>query len=177
MDNKIRKFVITGGPCTGKTSVILELEKKGFQIVSEVAREIIEREQALGGNNFPWIDLDRFNQELVKMQLEKEKAISAEIAFLDRGILDNLAYYTWNNNIPIPELIEAAKTSDYSAVFLLDRLNLYEKDSVRKEDIDKARKLHEEISKVYEEAGFKVIRIPPVSVKERVKMILSQLKI
>ena len=38
-------YVITGGPGTGKTSLIEELKIVGYQTVKEVARDIIKEQQ------------------------------------------------------------------------------------------------------------------------------------
>ncbi len=45
---KTRKIVITGGPGTGKTSVIEGLEEHGYFCLHEVSREIIREAQKKG---------------------------------------------------------------------------------------------------------------------------------
>ena len=40
--------VITGAPCSGKTTLIDQLAGNGFQTVPEVARQYCESEMALG---------------------------------------------------------------------------------------------------------------------------------
>lgn len=44
----VKKYVITGGPGTGKSSIILALEKKGEHIVHEAAEDFIKLQQARG---------------------------------------------------------------------------------------------------------------------------------
>jgi predicted ATPase len=36
----MRTFVITGGPCTGKTTLIDNLKQQGFPILEEIARKV-----------------------------------------------------------------------------------------------------------------------------------------
>lgn len=43
-------FIFTGGPGSGKTSVLNELAQRGYLIVPEVARAIIKQQQDIGGN-------------------------------------------------------------------------------------------------------------------------------
>ena len=56
MLTKTGLYVITGGPGTGKTSLIEELKTVGYQTVKEVARDIIKEQQLQGGNALPWKD-------------------------------------------------------------------------------------------------------------------------
>jgi predicted ATPase len=42
MNSKIKKYVLTGGPGTGKTTVLEILSLRGYNIISETAREIIK---------------------------------------------------------------------------------------------------------------------------------------
>jgi predicted ATPase len=51
------RIIISGGPGFGKTTLILELEKAGFQCVHESSREIIHEQMQSGGNFLPWKDL------------------------------------------------------------------------------------------------------------------------
>ncbi len=43
-----RWHVITGAPCSGKTTVIRDLERRGFRVVHETARAWIEEELQKG---------------------------------------------------------------------------------------------------------------------------------
>ncbi len=43
-------FILTGGPGSGKTSVLTALAQKGFLTVPEVGRKIIKEQQLIGGN-------------------------------------------------------------------------------------------------------------------------------
>ncbi|PIS15984.1 hypothetical protein COT62_00785 [Candidatus Roizmanbacteria bacterium CG09_land_8_20_14_0_10_41_9] len=41
-------YVITGAPSAGKTTLLKELEKKGYTVIYEAARIIIDREMKKG---------------------------------------------------------------------------------------------------------------------------------
>ncbi|MDB0043619.1 ATP-binding protein, partial [Flavobacteriaceae bacterium] len=47
-----KKILITGGPGTGKTELINELENQGFNCEKEISREITESEQKKGVDQF-----------------------------------------------------------------------------------------------------------------------------
>ena len=42
----MEKYIITGGPCTGKTTMLEQIAQKGFKKIEECAREIIQEEEA-----------------------------------------------------------------------------------------------------------------------------------
>lgn len=44
---QIRPFIFTGTPGSGKTSVIVELEKSGYVVVPESATDVISQEQGI----------------------------------------------------------------------------------------------------------------------------------
>jgi predicted ATPase len=77
--------VITGGPCSGKTTLIDLLADKGFQTVPEIARLYMEKEIAKGRT----IDdirenVDALERSLIEIQLRFERALrTTDIAFLD----------------------------------------------------------------------------------------------
>ena len=49
-------YVLTGGPGTGKTSLINGLSEKGYCCIPEVAREIIKKQVNNRGSALPWAD-------------------------------------------------------------------------------------------------------------------------
>ena len=72
---EIKKIVITGGPCAGKTTGMSyleqELSKMGYKVVflNESATEIILNGLDLGANK---TNLD-FERNIIQLQIEKEK--------------------------------------------------------------------------------------------------------
>ncbi|RLI44817.1 hypothetical protein DRO69_06575, partial [Candidatus Bathyarchaeota archaeon] len=46
---KTRKCVITGGPGSGKTTLVNKLSSLGFKVIPEAARLVVEREAKLTG--------------------------------------------------------------------------------------------------------------------------------
>ena len=101
----IKKVVLTGGPCAGKSTAIAKISKvfteKGYEVlvVPETATEIINMGIKPFGNNK--INMYDFQKFILSHQLEKERLINKYInlnkgknilVIYDRGILDNMAY-------------------------------------------------------------------------------------
>lgn len=172
-----KKYVLTGGPCTGKTTTLNFLGKRGFQTLPEVPRIIIDHQLSINGNILPWKEFRSFQKEVLLKQIEFESKLqNASIAFLDRGIPDQLAYYRLHKVEPWDFLVETARKVRYDGVFLLDMLPTYETDSARKEDPETAKKIHSLINESYSDLGYDVVSVPPLSVEERIELILSNVK-
>ena len=61
--------VLSGGPGAGKTSVLAELEQRGFRCVAEVARQIIQ-EQVRGGDALPWGNRERYCRLMLERSID-----------------------------------------------------------------------------------------------------------
>ena len=61
-------FVITGGPGSGKTTLVEALRRAGYACSVEAGRAIIQDQVARGGRALPWIDPAAFAQMDVEIQ-------------------------------------------------------------------------------------------------------------
>lgn len=170
-----KKYVLTGGPGVGKSAMIDIFVARGYSIVPETARMVIEEEQARNSDILPWRDLLRFQEVVARKQLEAEMKICEQEVFLDRGIVDGYAYCK-QGNIPAPKnLIDNAR-GRYDAVFLLAPLAHYENDHVRKEDKEFQAVIHALIEEAYRKFGYDIIHVPALHIHERAEFILKIIK-
>ena len=171
-------YAITGGPSSGKTSLINELKKMGHNTVPESARLYIDTEISKG-NTIDKIreDEKRFQEEVIKLKEKLESQYDKDkLIFFDRGMHDSLAYmrsYGYKVEDWFESIIEAAT---YAKVFLLEPLAKYEEDYARTESKEFSRSIHGLLHEAYSEFGMKPISVPPVNVKERVKFIMSEVE-
>ena len=98
---KIWKFVITGGPCAGKTEAIKiikqELTNKGLKVIAvpETATELISSEITpweLGRNKFQFLILERSLNKEITAEKAAECFDQDVVIIYDRGLLDGKAY-------------------------------------------------------------------------------------
>jgi predicted ATPase len=168
--------VITGAPCTGKTTLIDQLADKGFQTVEETARQYFERELAKGRT----IDEVRQNgpantRSITNMQLNLEpKLYAKDESFLDRGIPDCLTFFRVFGLDP-NELLPECFHNRYASVFILDQLPLQRETALGPEDTVTADFLDEWLECDYNSLGYRVVRVPVLSPKERLTFVLDSL--
>lgn len=173
------RYVITGAPCTGKSTLIAHIKTYNYNVFPEVAREIIKQELASNNDNVPWINNQGFSELVIKQQLSDYKNASIGINFYDRAIPDVIAYFNYykQNNLKEQFYPLAKKHLYQKDVFILPPWKkIYEEDSERKESFEEAIIIHEKLFETYRSLGYKIILVPFASTEERVKFILSHLK-
>ena len=175
----IEKIAITGAPGSGKSSILKELEYAYQErIIPEAAEDIIKYLQAKG-NPEPWL-LPGFQNQILKLQLQREKQAEEcqGRVFIDRGILDGLAYYQLRGQTPTKEMQKAISTTPgrYQKVFLAEIGDHCQKTGVRREDLEEARILQELQYKNYTDAGYTVERLPYERIEERARRVLNSLE-
>jgi len=168
-------YVITGAPCSGKTSVINALEQRGFRVVHEVARAYIDDEISKG-KSLKQIKSDtyRFENHIFMTKLKIEAALPTdELIFLDRAVPDSIAYFQFDGLDP-SQPIKKSKDVRYKKIFLFDRL-AFLKDGVRSEDDHLADRLDNLLEEAYRKLQYKIVRVPAISVEDRTAFILERL--
>ncbi len=174
LNQQTLRYAITGGPGIGKTTVLNILSGLGYNIVPEAAREVIEAEQAVGGDAVPWKDADKFQVKVLDLQLKYEGAVSGQSVFCDRGIVDGHGYCAFFGD-KAPEAIAELGRGRYAKVFILDRLPVYENDSARLEDEKTAIGIHQAVIDAYRSFGYDPILVPVLPPKERVDYMLARI--
>jgi predicted ATPase len=162
------KVVITGGPCSGKSTLINELKKRGYNCMDEVARRVIEERKSYEPTKSEW---DIRQRMILERQVEGESQLESDLAFLDRGLIDNYAYFIHRDG-KVPENIDFRR--DYGSIFVLDRLP-FKNDGLRAEDDKEAGRVHDLLIGAYRTFGYDPIRVPVSSVEERADYVLTNI--
>lgn len=168
------KFVITGGPSVGKTTIVNGLQDLngagcGFKVVQEIATAVIKE-----GIILPWVDRQKFQAEVLRRQLSAE---ASNLDFdcpliLDRGLFDGEAYYIYDK-LPIPPAFSTLDASQYAIAFLIEPLDFFEETDVRRENLKFTREISVILEHCYASRNVKVVRIPAAPPKERIDMVKS----
>src|SRR5215469_6453205 len=150
------KFVITGGPGFGKTTIINALRTRGYWGGKELFDEFILDQLKSGGQIVPWLKRDEFESAVLPLKVvEYQQAPAKGIDFFDRGFCDHVAYCLQDGVKPHREWIAAINTYRYDGIFLVPPWKqIWKQDNVRREEWEKAVSIHNHIKEAYRKYGY-----------------------
>jgi predicted ATPase len=181
-----KRIVITGGPGTGKSSVIHELELSGFHCYHELIRSMTLEAKKEGDpgsfvtNPLAFVsDPNHFNRQLLEGRLRhfgQASGLNLPVVFYDRGIPDVLAYMDYFRQDYNRDFETACRNNRYDKVLLLPPWeDIYVSDNERLESFEEALQIHQYLWATYERFGYTPVLIPEGTVRERTTRILHEL--
>jgi len=173
----MKRYVITGGPGRGKSTLIEILAARGYGVVPEAARIIIEEELSKNSDALPWKNLSLFQAKVAQKQLDLESEAVEDTLFLDRGIVDGYGYCMYGK-ISVPaSILENIERNDnrYDKVFILESISGYKSDKTRFEDEKMATDIHDAIVAAYDKFGYKPIIVPALPPEQRADFVIAHI--
>ncbi|GGK35006.1 ATPase [Yeosuana aromativorans] len=181
-----KKIVITGGPGTGKTSIINELKHLNFYCFDEIIRTLtLEAKQSHDpsdhkSNPIAFVkDPMDFNNRLLHGRLEqfkKASLIKEPLVFFDRGIPDVLAYMAFFNQVYNDDFLSICHNNKYNHVFLLPPWeSIYISDNERLETFEESVEIHQLLKQTYQDLGYFITEVPFGTIEERTDFIIDNL--
>lgn len=172
-------FVLTGGPGSGKTTLIEALAAEGYATAPEAGRNIIQDQVTVGGAALPWRDKTLFAELMLAWELRSHHTASGLTGpvFFDRGVLDTLAYLRLSGLAVPAHMEKAAEHFRYNRrVFIAPPWpEIFSQDAERKQDLDEAKRTFDALADTYPRYGYELITLPRTSVEERLAFILEEL--
>lgn len=181
MDLDSRRFiVVTGGPGSGKSTLIDALERQGFARSVEAGRAIIQDQSAIDGPGLPWRDSALFAELMLVWELRSHRMAHDQPGpvFFDRGVPD-VAGYLRLSGLPVPpHVVRACERIRYRRAVLIAPPwpTIYARDSERRQSFEEAAATHDAMVAVYTRFGYDVIPLPLDTVEARVAFVLESLE-
>lgn len=169
------RFVVTGGPGGGKTTILEALQERGYQVVAETARRIIRDRVAAGLSPRP--EPASFAQDILRSDIEKYQSTADREApiFFDRGVLDALYMLAAADALTSAEIEQYVQAFPYNRVaFILPPWrDIYVSDSERDQSFEESVSVYEGMKAWYSRWGYEIVEVPHDHVGGRVSFILS----
>lgn len=174
-----QKIVLIGGPGTGKSSVLRQLQKKGFKCMPEISREVTKQAQKEGIDQLFLTDPILFSTKLLEgreQQYLDADNCTEDVVFFDRGIPSVSAYMEYFNT-EIPSIFtEKNEKYKYTKIFqFLPWKKIYRSDNERYETFEQSEEISKYLYKSYADLGYEIINVPFGTVKYRCNFILNHL--
>jgi len=171
------RIVLTGGPGSGKTSVIENLSDMGYKIFPEPARTLIDHYKLHSPELLPAISKENrvaFAKAIEDISIKSY--LENTVGFYDRSILDEIGYRMRYNVEISSELEKAAKELRYTTVFIFPFWpEIFKNDDVRHETADEAKIIYEYLHSAYTKYGYSPIIVPKMNIKDRTNFILENI--
>ncbi|WP_277665553.1 AAA family ATPase [Novosphingobium lindaniclasticum] len=171
-----RWVLISGCSGGGKSSLLAELEARGFASVPEPGRRIVTAETKRGGRVLPWIDLAAFAERAMAVA-RADRAAAADRdqwVFFDRGLVD--AAVALELALGEPVLGRIAAERYHRRVFVVPPWpEIYINDAGRRHGLREAVDEYERLLKAFETLDYDVEVLPKTNVEARADFIFQKL--
>jgi len=176
-ENAAGFFVLTGGPGSGKSTLIEALANAGYAHSVEAGRGVIQAQRAIGGAALPWRDPLAFAELMLCWEMRSYAIAGAQPGpvFFDRGVPDVLGYLRLLN-LPVPPHMEkAAELFRYNRrVFIAPPWpDIFRQDGERRQDFDEAVRTYEAMVATYGAYGYELMELPRASIADRLRFVLE----
>ena len=175
----MRRFILTGTPGAGKTTILHALKAHGHAVVEEAATDVNAWALARGVTE-PWMEAG-FIDAIVDLQRRRQIEASGDgVCLFDRSPVCTHALILFLGRPPsaalLAELERVRRARIYETrVFFIENLGFCEPTTVRRISFEDALKFEAVHEQSYRAFGYDLIRIAPARVEARVEEVLMAL--
>ncbi|GHS84181.1 ATPase [Pseudomonas sp. PAGU 2196] len=173
-----RFIIISGCSGGGKSTLLAELRQRGYAVVEEPGRRIVQEQACVGGQALPWLDMTAFLRRAVAVAVNdyvSSPKSGSQWVFFDRGLIDAAAALQELTGEPVLDAL-GHQYRYHEHVFLAPPWpDIYVQDTERRHDMTAALVEFERLQCTYPALGYAVSLLPKVSVAQRADFVLKTL--
>jgi predicted ATPase len=172
-----RFVVISGCSGGGKSTLLAELERRGYAVIEEPGRRIVKEEQLGSGSALPWVDLSAFAQRAIELALrdfEQAKTLPG-LVFFDRGLIDAAAALEFATGRQALATVADIRYNPF--VFIAPPWpEIYVGDDERRHSLQEAVQEYERLLRAFSTLGYGIKLLPKVDVSKRADFVIQRLR-
>lgn len=174
----MKRYILSGTPGSGKTSIIQNLKLKGFETIDEAATDVIAQQQKMGIRE-PW-KRHAFIDSVLNLQQERLENAQSNLQFYDRSPICTYALSLFldfpisNHLLNVIKNNLQQKTYEMD-VFFVENLGFIKNTDARKISFENALRFEKMHLDAYEKFGYNLIFIQAGRIDERTSFILNSL--
>ncbi|GIJ66926.1 AAA family ATPase [Virgisporangium ochraceum] len=171
----MRRYILTGAPGAGKTTILAGLRERGYPVVDEAATDVIARRQR-EGHPEPWT-APGFLDAILDLQLRRQRQPDTGPArVFDRSPICTLALARYAE-LPVPPALAGevdrivAEGFYRPTVFFVRLLGFVTPTAARRISFEQSVRFEGIHERVYREHGFELVEVPAGPLDDRVDQI------
>jgi predicted ATPase len=174
----MKKIVLTGGPHSGKSTLLAALSARGARVLAESAIGVINDLVASIGieaaREWRAAHVADFQLTIARRQHQAELAVGGDgVVWLDRGIIDTIAYCRLYQIEAPEELRQLAARSHYDLAIVCELVTPFHsrQETGRTSDEERARAVEGLVERTYADFNVRTLRLAFGPVPERLEML------
>jgi predicted ATPase len=170
----MRRFIISGAPGAGKTTILAVLRERGYAVVDEAATDVIAREHARGRVE-PWRH-ESFLDAIAALQRQRQEQASADLQVFDRSPVCTVALAHYAGLVVTPTLAREVDRVVSGRIyqpraFLVHLLGFITPTAARRIGLADSIRFERFHRDAYRAHGFDLVEVPRGTVEERADLV------
>ncbi len=173
------RVLISGCSGGGKSTLLAELAARGYAVVEEPGRRIVDEERNGAGTALPWVDMARFAQRALdrsRDDIQQTDHLPGPV-FFDRGLIDAAVALAHADNVPLATTLRPDRPYADPIFLAPPWPEIFRQDAARRHDMASAIGEFERLTIAFAELGYATSHLPKAPVSQRADFVLDTLGI
>ncbi|MEM6609894.1 MAG: AAA family ATPase [Pseudomonadota bacterium] len=162
-----RRILLTGCQGAGKTALVSEMARRGWDVVKSPAQRVIRAEQRMGGSGLPWQDAARFHRLCLKMAMADWEGVRVGTAIFDGGVIEPSLGLAATGAGASPKAAQKTYPYDRRVVLLPPWPALFSEGPDRRGSLDAAMEEYQMLTAGLTELGYALAVAPEAGIAAR----------